>query len=97
MTPSPARICGSVAAASSGSPLDDKAKEKIRQEVLEPIVKDNCRARDLGSDGNYLRRAPISGEPSFDGQQTILDRLARRGLHAVPDEQVPAEPEQNKV
>ena len=75
--------------------LDDKAKEKIRQEVLEPIVKDNCRARDLGSDGNYLRRAPGSGEASLDGQQTILDRLARRGLHAVPDEQIPAKPEQN--
>jgi len=77
--------------------LDDKAKEKIRQEVLEPILKDNCRARDLGSDGNYLRRAPISGELPFDGQQTILDRLARRGLHAVPDEQVPGVAEQNKV
>src|SRR5713226_2843933 len=77
--------------------LDDKAKEKIRQEVLEPILKDNCRARDLGSDGNYIRRAPGSGEASFDGQQTILDRLARRGMRAVPDEQVPANREQNKA
>jgi polyphosphate kinase len=77
--------------------LDDKAKEKIRQEVLEPILKDNCRARDLGSDGNYLRRAPTGGEASFDGQQTILDRLARRGLHAVPDEQGAVKTEQNKA
>jgi len=64
--------------------LDDKAKEKIRQEVIEPIVKDNCRARDLQTDGSYLRRVPAAGETPFDAQQSLLDRLARRGLHAVP-------------
>jgi polyphosphate kinase len=66
--------------------LDEKAKEKIRQEVLDPIAKDNCRARDLQADGSYVRRVPPAGEPAFDAQQTLLDRLARRGLHAVlPD------------
>ncbi len=64
--------------------LDEKAKEKIRQEVLDPIAKDNCRARDLQADGTYVRRVPPAGEPAFDAQQTLLDRLARRGLHAVP-------------
>ena len=63
--------------------LDEKAKEKIRQEILEPIRADNSRARDLQSDGTYVRRRPASGEP-FDTQQNILDRLARRGLKAVP-------------
>ena len=66
--------------------LDEKAKEKIRQEVLDPIAKDNCRARDLQADGTYVRRAPPPGDPVYDSQQTILDRLARRGLHAVPFE-----------
>jgi polyphosphate kinase len=66
--------------------LDEKAKEKIRQEVFDPVAKDNCRARDLQSDGSYLRRTQPAGEPTFDAQQTLLDRLARRGLHAVsPD------------
>ncbi len=32
--------------------LDEKAKEKIRQEILEPIAKDNSRARDLQADGS---------------------------------------------
>jgi len=64
--------------------LDEKAKEKIRQEVLDPIVKDNSRARDLQSDGVYVRRVPPAGEPPCDAQQTVLDRLARRGLYAVP-------------
>ncbi|HEY7574089.1 MAG TPA: polyphosphate kinase 1, partial [Thermoanaerobaculia bacterium] len=51
--------------------LDEKAKEKIRQEVFEPLEKDNCRARDLGSDGAYLRRTVPAGEQAFDAQQTL--------------------------
>ncbi|HKD12477.1 MAG TPA: RNA degradosome polyphosphate kinase, partial [Thermoanaerobaculia bacterium] len=64
--------------------LDEKAKEKIRQEVLEPLINDNSRARDLGADGEYLRRTPPSAENRVDAQQTLLDRLARRGLRAIP-------------
>jgi polyphosphate kinase len=64
--------------------LDEKAREKIRQEILDPIRADNMRARDLQSDGTYLRRHPQPGETPFDTQQNLLDRLARRGLKAVP-------------
>ena len=64
--------------------LDEKAKEKIRQEVLEPIRDDNTRARDLQSDGAYVRRQPPPDAPACDTQQAILDRLIRRGLKAVP-------------
>jgi polyphosphate kinase len=64
--------------------LDDKAKEKIRQEVFEPLRSDNFRARDLMPDGAYLRRHPVPGEAPRDAQQDLLDRLARRGLKAVP-------------
>ena len=64
--------------------LDEKAKEKIRQELLDPIGADNSRARDLQSDGSYLRRQPASGEAPSDTQRDLLDRLARRGLKAVP-------------
>jgi polyphosphate kinase len=66
--------------------LDEKAKEKIRQEVLDPIVNDNCRARDLQTDGSYVRRVPPAGAAACDSQQTVLDRLARRGLYAVPSD-----------
>ena len=64
--------------------LDEKAKEKIRQEVLGPFRIDNTRARDLQSDGTYLRRRPAPGDAPRDAQQDLLDRLARRGLKAVP-------------
>ena len=62
---------------------DDRAREKIRQEVFEPLIRDNVRARDLDREGNYRRRAPRTGEPPYDAQQSLLDRLMRRGLHAV--------------
>ncbi len=64
--------------------LDEKAKEKIRQEVFEPFRADNSRARDLDSDGDYVRRRPAAGEAPRDAQQDLLDRLSRRGLKAVP-------------
>jgi polyphosphate kinase len=63
--------------------LDEKCKEKLRLEVLAPIATDNTRARDLQSDGTYVRRAPGS-EPPSDTQQDLLDKFVRRGLKAVP-------------
>ena len=65
--------------------LDAQAREKIRLEVFEPIRADNSRARDLQSDGTYVRRTPSPGAPLVDAQQSILERLARRGLRAVPE------------
>ena len=64
--------------------LDEKAREKIRQEVFEPMLTDNARARDLQSDGTYVRRRPAAGEAAIDAQQALIDRLARRGIRAVP-------------
>src|SRR5206468_10375094 len=64
--------------------LEESAKERIRQEVFEPFLNDNSRARDLQPDGIYRRRTPSAGEPVRDAQQSLIDRLARRGLHAVP-------------
>jgi polyphosphate kinase len=62
---------------------DEKAREKIRQEVFEPQRLDNSRARDLASDGAYGRRHPPAGEPARDAQQILLEKLQRRGLRAV--------------
>ncbi len=65
--------------------LDPQAREKIRQEVFDPLQGDNSRARDLQPDGSYVRRSPEPGQTPFDAQGAILDRLARRGLRAVPE------------
>jgi polyphosphate kinase len=77
--------------------LEKTAKEKIRQEVFEPWIADNARARDLLSDGSYVRRSPAPGETARDAQQTLVDKLARRGLRAVPsaplrEDRPPAKP-----
>ena len=64
--------------------LDEKAREKIRQEVFEPMLSDTVRARDLQNDGTYVRRRPAPGEAASDAQQALIDRLARRGIRAVP-------------
>src|SRR5262249_19967232 len=79
-----------------GPILDEKEKGKHRQDVLDPIAKDNCRARDLLTDGEYKRRVTPTGETSLDTQQSLLDRQARRGLRAVPDEQAGKEKSQTK-
>jgi polyphosphate kinase len=63
--------------------LDEKAREKIRTEIFEPMLADNCRARDLQPDGSYVRRSPRPGEAPLDSQGLLIDRLARRGLRAV--------------
>jgi polyphosphate kinase len=65
--------------------LAESACARIRQEVLEPFRNDNSRARDLQPDGSYVRRSPAAGEPVRDAQQGLVDKLARRGLRAVPD------------
>jgi len=63
--------------------LEESAREKIRQEVFEPYLTDNTRARDLQSDGSYVRRSPAPGDPVRDAQQTLVEKLARRGLRVV--------------
>jgi polyphosphate kinase len=61
----------------------EKLREKIRREVIEPALKDNCRAQDLDSEGNYHRRRPREGEPERDTQLTVLNRIVRHGLRGV--------------
>jgi polyphosphate kinase len=63
--------------------LDEKAREKIKSEIFEPMLADNTRARDLQPDGTYVRRSPKAGEAPFDAQGFLIDRLLRRGLRAV--------------
>jgi polyphosphate kinase len=58
-------------------------REKIRREIIEPALSDNCRARDLQPDGTYARRRPRPGEAELDAQLSVLDRARRRGLRAV--------------
>ena len=65
-------------------PIEDpRLRDRIRKEIVEPALADNCRARDLGPDGIYRRRQPAAGEPERDAQLALLERSRRRGLYAV--------------
>ena len=66
-------------------PLTREAhRERIRNEVVEPALKDNCRARDLDATGGYHRRHPAPGEPPRDAQLSVLTVVMRHGLRALP-------------
>jgi polyphosphate kinase len=52
-------------------------------DALETMWKDNVRARELKSDGSYVRRAPVEGEAAVDAQTLFVDDARRRVLKAV--------------
>jgi polyphosphate kinase len=65
-------------------PLTREAhRERIRNEVVEPALKDNSRARDLDAAGVYHRRHPGPGEPALDAQLSVLTVVMRHGLRAL--------------
>jgi len=67
-------------------------RERIRSEVVEPVRKDNCRARDLDAAGVYHRRHPAPGEPPADAQLSVLTLVQRHGLRALSLADSPAKP-----
>ncbi len=58
-------------------------RERIRREVVEPVLNDNTRARDLDASGVYHRRHPAVGEPASDAQLSVLTLVMRHGLRAL--------------
>ena len=59
-------------------------REKISNEIVEPVYSDNCRARDLDSEGRYHRRQPAAREAERDCQAIVLEASRRHGLRALP-------------
>jgi len=62
---------------------DAKLRQRLRREILDPALLDNCRARDLDSSGAWTRRTPAPGEPERDAQQMVLAAVQRSSLHAT--------------
>lgn len=54
--------------------LDENQGKRVRFEILESYLRDNVKARVLGSDGVYTR-APQNGEP-FNAQEYLLELAA---------------------
>src|SRR2546426_711030 len=57
---------------------------RLRREVVEPALSDNCRARDLDASGTYRRRSPAPGELERDAQHAAVAAVQRRAVHSAP-------------
>ena len=55
--------------------LDKTLKKRVMTEGLNPYLKDNTSAWELGSDGHYRRRKPRGGVP-HSAQDALLALLA---------------------
>jgi polyphosphate kinase len=50
-------------------------KKRLLREGLQPYIKDNTSAWELGSDGQYRRRKPRSGQKPCNAQEILMDML----------------------
>ena len=57
---------------------------RLRRELVEPALSDNCRARDLDASGAYRRRTPAPGELERDAQHAVVAAVQRRAVHTAP-------------
>jgi polyphosphate kinase len=49
----------------------------VVQEGLEPYLKDNTNAWELGADGRYTRRRPRGKQAAFSAQQYLMKTLGK--------------------
>ncbi len=64
-------------------PVVEPALAQQVVDALDTMWKDNVRARELRSDGTYVRLAPKEGEAAVDSQAAFLEDARRRVLKAV--------------
>jgi polyphosphate kinase len=57
--------------------LDRALKRRVLQEGLDPYLKDNANAWELGPDGRYTRRHPRGKHTPFSAQQYLMQTLGK--------------------
>ncbi|HET6796814.1 MAG TPA: polyphosphate kinase 1, partial [Gemmatimonadales bacterium] len=66
-------------------PLEDpRLKARVTDELLQVVLKDNLKARQLQADGTYVRLSPGEGEPAIRSQ-IIFQALARESARDAGD------------
>lgn len=53
--------------------VSEEIKERLRTELIPAYLRDNVKARQLQSDGKYVKLKPATGEPKYRVQQELLD------------------------
>ena len=60
-------------------PVNDPALiKRLKADALDIYFADNTHARDMQTDGSYVRVRPAEGEDRVDAQATLIERSARR-------------------
>jgi polyphosphate kinase len=67
---------------------DERLRERVRKEVLEPFRADDCRVYEMDRDGNYRRRQPRHADAPVDGQVFAYERVSELAARA-PESSVP--------
>jgi polyphosphate kinase len=57
--------------------LDRALKRRVLQEGLDPYLKDNTNAWELGPDGRYTRRRPRGKQKAFSAQEYLMQTLGK--------------------
>jgi polyphosphate kinase len=55
----------------------ERLRQQIRDEVVEPALRDNAGAYVLGQDGSYTRRTPAPDQPPRNAQAELLERTGK--------------------
>jgi polyphosphate kinase len=63
---------------------DPRLKSRVTDDLLQAVLKDNVKARQLQADGTYTRLAPVEGQPAVRSQ-IILQALARESARDAGD------------
>ena len=54
-------------------PVPDASIQSELEQLLDVYERDNCSAWDMQSDGTYLRRKPVEGEPARSAQEIFME------------------------
>jgi polyphosphate kinase len=68
-------------------PIEDpEIKARIIEEILKTYWADNVKARELRTDGTYVRRTPAAGKAPIRAQQRFIDLAREGGIQSLPYE-----------
>jgi polyphosphate kinase len=64
--------------------FDQKAKERLKNEILEISWQDHFKARVLSSDGTYSLRAPRNSSDDTQSQKRFIELARKGGIQSMP-------------
>ncbi len=67
------------------TPVDDKRiKRRLKEQVLDVMLRDNVKARHLTVNGKYVRHPPAEHETPFDSQKFFIKQRIPQSVRPLP-------------